>query len=72
MTDDEIQYAVLNDEDFIVNKRYDYSVRVLKAKYQDDPIPSKMIAASLLLTEEELNDEYEKIVATLRSWMIPG
>jgi hypothetical protein len=68
---DDLRDKVLRDEDTIALKRYSYSLASLQAKHKDDPIPNKLIAAALLLTEEELEAEYERIVKKLQTLMVP-
>ncbi len=70
--DDKLRELVRTDENTIALKRYEHSLAVLRAKYKDDPIPNKLMASALLLSEEELAAEYERIVKKLQSLMSPS
>jgi hypothetical protein len=69
--DDTLRDKVRSDENTIALKRYDYSLKSLREKYRDEPIPNKLVATALFLTEEELESEYERIVKKLQVLMVP-
>lgn len=71
MESDSSRERIRTDEDFIALKRYEFSLKNLRAKYKDDPIPNKLIASALLISEEELEAEYERIVKKLQLLMVP-
>lgn len=56
------------DDDFINNKRYDYSLKKLLEKHQDG-VSNKVIAQSLMIEEQEVEALYENIIVKLRSIM---
>jgi len=56
------------DPDYIPLKRYKYSLSRLLERYPEG-CPEHIAAEALGLSEEEFNEEYEKIVACLRAKM---
>lgn len=64
----EIQQRLNDDPDYVHLRRFGYSVEKLLERYPDG-CPDKMIAAALLITEEELATAYAKIVQYLRDTM---
>lgn len=68
MTTEDMRKKLLTDRDFIALKRFDFSVTKLVEKYPNG-VPEKLIAAALLMTEEEVEEMYQKVVAKLRRKM---
>jgi len=56
------------DPDFILLKRFGYSIQKLEQRYPDG-CPAHIIAPALGLTEEELVAKHEEIVVKLRALM---
>jgi hypothetical protein len=56
-----------NEQDFIALKRYDYDINKLEERYEE--CPDHIIAQALLLTEDEIKQETEKVVLKLRNLM---
>lgn len=56
------------DPDFILSPRYDFSMARMIERYPDG-VPPHLIAGALGITEEELQEEYNEIVQTLREKM---
>jgi hypothetical protein len=67
--DTDLQDKVANDADFVNLKRYNYSLERLLVKYQDNPIPDRVIAQALNITEQELHEEFARLVDKLRDRM---
>jgi hypothetical protein len=64
----DLAYRVRTEKDFIVSKRYDYSLDKLLARYGEEPVPERVIAQVLGLsdemeTREENGEEVEVSVA---------
>jgi hypothetical protein len=53
------------DPDFVVAKRHDYSLAKLIERYPDG-CPDRLIAAVLLMTEDDVAERRAQIIATLR------
>lgn len=53
------------DPDWIAIKRYSNSLKVLEKRYPDG-CPDHIIAQALGITETEVEEHYQKIVACLR------
>lgn len=64
----EARSRILSDEEFVYSKRFGYSLAKVEERYPDGA-PIRLIAALLLLTEEEVQDHYERIVSVLRNYM---
>jgi hypothetical protein len=69
LDDNEIRDRVNNDPEFVNIKRYNYSIENLLARYQDSSIPDRVVAQALALTEQELEDEFARLVEKLRNKM---
>lgn len=71
MTLDEARRRVESDPDFIFSKRFDFSLAKCIEKYEDNPngVPVKIIAQSLVMTEEEVEDTFQEIIKKLRILM---
>lgn len=54
------------NEDFIALKRYDYSMKKLLERYPEG-CPDRVIASALMMTEEEVEEAYQKVVVKLQS-----
>lgn len=68
MTPAEIQELLYTNEGFVNAKRFDNSIERLEERYPDGA-PDHVVAAALLLTEEEVDVEYGRIVIKLRDLM---
>lgn len=65
MTTAEALKKIQTDEGFVYLKRYKYSLKRLLDRYPEG-CPDKVIAAALMITEEDVEAEYERIVVKLR------
>lgn len=65
MKGSEAKQKVLNDPDFVYLKRFDFS---LAKMVQRNPagFPDRVIAAALMVTEDDVRDMYNEIVTKLR------
>ena len=68
MTTSELRRLLEEDPDFIYLKRFDYSLKKLLERYPDG-CPDRIIANALLMTEDDIQALYEKIVIKLRNAM---
>jgi hypothetical protein len=68
MTTDQARHLILNDETFVYSKRFEYDVHKLKERYPEEA-PTRIIAAVFMITEDEVESEYERIVRKLRAVM---
>lgn len=68
MTDEEARKKVHTLPDFVNSKRYDHSLQKLEERYPDGA-PNKVIANVLMIEEEEVEPEFEKVVVKLRDKM---
>jgi hypothetical protein len=59
---------IATEPDYIAMGRYSFSLKKLEARYQDG-CPDHVIALAFGLTLEELEDEYQRIVACIQSKM---
>jgi hypothetical protein len=57
-----------SDEDYIFNRRYGYSIKKLLERYPDGT-PDYIIAQSLMISEEDLEEEYLKLAQKLKQLM---
>jgi hypothetical protein len=64
----QVRQNLVNEPDYVYSRRYKFSLQQLINRYPDG-VPDHIIAQSLLLTEEELAEQYESIVERLRSTM---
>lgn len=55
--------------DFILLKKYEYSLQALLLRYKGKSVPSKTAANALNLTEEEFDEEFQRVVSKLREIM---
>jgi hypothetical protein len=61
-----IRKRIDSEPDYIPIKRFDYSLTKLLEKYPDGNVPDRLIAQALLISEEEIEETYQKIVIKLR------
>lgn len=59
---------ILQEPDFVAISRYDYSLKKLLERYPDES-PDKVIALALMLEEEQVEIEYQLVVAKMRALM---
>lgn len=64
----EAKQKVASDEDFVFLKRFDYSLKELVAKHPGG-VPDRVIAAALMVTEEDVRDLYDEVILKLRRAM---
>ncbi len=62
---EEAQRRIQSEPDFIYNKRFDFSLEKCLDRYPDGA-PTKLIAQSLLMTEEDVEETTQRIVAKLQ------
>lgn len=65
-TVDEMKKRVLEDDDFVALKRFEYSMKNLMARYPDGVPNDRIIAQAMMLTEDELTEVYDSIVEKLK------
>lgn len=68
MTPEEAKQLIAEDAEFIYSKRFNYSLTELLKRYPDG-CPDRIIAAVLMITEEDVEDMYQRIVEKLRAKM---
>jgi len=66
MTTTETLKKINNDLDFIAIKRYKYSLKRLMERYPEG-CPNRVIAAALMITEEDVAAQYTQVVAKLQA-----
>lgn len=64
----EARTRLLNDEEYVYSKRFEYSTVKVEDRYPEGA-PHRLIAAILLITEEEVQEHYDRIVGLLRARM---
>jgi len=64
----EARRLITTDEDFVYSKRFGYSLKKLLERYPDG-CPDRVIAAVLLITEDDVEAHYQRIVIKLRNAM---
>lgn len=67
---DQARLLILNDPDFIYSKRFNYSLKNLKKRYPEE-IPDRITAAVLMITEDDIQEIYDRCVKKLREVMNP-
>lgn len=67
-SDEDEKMKIESDPDFIALKRFGFSLDKLSKRYPDGA-PTHIIAAALLLSEEEIEIMYQEIVSKLRTRM---
>ena len=65
MTSNEARELLATSPDFIYSKRFEFSLKKLLDRYPEGA-PSKVIAQSLMMTEDELQDLEQKIIIKIR------
>jgi hypothetical protein len=65
---EEVRRLITEDEDFIYSKRFDFSLDKMLERYPDGA-PAKLIAQSLLITEEEVEKIVQDAIVVLREKM---
>jgi hypothetical protein len=68
MTTAQAKALIESDPDFIYSKRFNYSLKELQLRYPDG-CPDRIIAAVLMITEDDVEAVYQKIVLKLRNCM---
>lgn len=68
MKGQEAKTLIHNDPDFIHLKRFEFSLKKLLAKHPEG-VPDRIIAAALMLTEDDVAEMYEGIVSKMRTAM---
>lgn len=68
MNEQETNRKVHEEPDFVNSKRYDYSLQKLEERYPDGA-PDSVIASALMIEEEEVEPEFDKVVVKLREKM---
>ena len=68
MKGNEVRERIETDQDFILLKRFEFSLSKLLEKHPDG-VPNRVIASALMLTEEDVEDIYEDIILKLREFM---
>ena len=68
MTEEEARKKVQEDPGFIFSKRYEYSIDQLESRYPDG-CPDNIIAHALMIGEESVEAEFNKIVIKMRTIM---
>jgi hypothetical protein len=65
VTSNEARELLANDPDFIYSKRFDFSLKKLLNRYPEGA-PTKVIAQSLMMTEDELQELEQSIILKIR------
>lgn len=65
MTSNEARELLATDPDFIYSKRFDFSLKKLLERYPEGA-PTKVIAQSLMMTEDELQELEQSIIIKIR------
>ena len=68
MTHEDVRKMIDTDPDFIYMKRFDFSLEKFLDRYPEGA-PVRVIAQALMMTEEEVEEIYERIVVQLRQAM---
>jgi len=64
----EARTLIVNDEEFIYSKRFNYKLSELEARYPDGA-PDRVTATVLMITEDDVEAHYQRIVRILRNAM---
>jgi hypothetical protein len=62
---EDLQTRLQTDPDFICNRRYNYSLSRLLARFPDG-VPARVAARSLMMSEEELKGLEDRVIGKLR------
>lgn len=65
MTTDEVLRKINSDPDFVYLKRFDYSLAKVLERFPEGA-PDHTIAKALMMTPEDVEATYQRIVAKLR------
>lgn len=65
MNSTEARRLLATDRDFIYSKRFDFSLKKLLERYPEGA-PTKVIAQSLMMTEDELQELEQSIIIKIR------
>jgi hypothetical protein len=65
MTTEEARKKIETEPDFIYLKRFDYSLDRLIERYPDGA-PNRVIAQALMMTEDDVEETFNSIIAKLR------
>lgn len=65
MKGNEARERIVSDPDFIFLKRFDFSLKNLVEKHPGG-VSDRVIAAALMVTEDDVQDIYESIIIKLR------
>lgn len=68
MTIEEVKKMIEEDEDYVYLKRFGYSLDKVIERYPDGA-PNHVIASAMMLTEDDVEFHYQKIVHKLRGLM---
>lgn len=68
MTTVEARKLLENKEDFVFLKRFEYSLAAVLERYPDG-CPDRIVAAALLLTEDDVEELYQRTIIKLRNIM---
>jgi hypothetical protein len=68
MTTAQAKILIESDPDFVYSKRDNYSLSEMLKRYKEG-CPDRVIAAVLLITEDDVQARYDAIVAKLRKAM---
>lgn len=64
-----IQTLIDENPDYIYSKRHKNSLKLLRKKYQEGPVPIRVIANCLLMTEDEVKLTLRDVLKKLRQHM---
>ena len=64
---DTMKRRILEEENFIAMRRFSYNIDKLETRYNE--CPYHVIGQALLLTEEEVETEVQKLILKLRNLM---
>lgn len=68
MTTDQARKLIHEDEDFVYCKRFNFSLAEMEKRHPDG-CPDRLIAAVLMITEDDVTNELTAIVLQLRDEM---
>jgi len=64
----EVRRRITDDLDFVHLKRFDYSLNKLVERYPEG-CPTRLISQALMITEDDVDELYQTVVAKLRTAM---
>ncbi len=59
-------FVVSHDPDYIDIRRFGFSVTKLMERYGEDGCPDHVIAAALMIPEEEVEAQYQRVIQKMR------